>query len=83
MDSSSGLRRGGYDGDVGEDADKLLAQALRLSLDERAELVAALMASIEQADGAWAAEIESRARRALAGKTRGRPWREVLRDLGR
>jgi putative addiction module component (TIGR02574 family) len=52
---------------VGESAKKLLSQALRLSLDERAQLAADLIASIdgepdEDAEAAWAAEIERRPR---------------------
>ncbi len=71
---------------MGEGAKKLLSQALRLPLDERAELAADLIASIDgqpdkDADAAWAAEIERRATRALAGESEGRPWREVLKRL--
>jgi putative addiction module component (TIGR02574 family) len=71
---------------MGEGAKKLLSQALQLPLEERAQLAADLLASIdgepdEDVDAAWAAEIERRAARALAGKSEGRPWREALRRL--
>lgn len=71
---------------MGEGAKKLLSQALRLPLDERAQLAADLIASIDgeadkDADAAWAAEIERRATLAIEGKSKGRPWREVLDRL--
>lgn len=76
-----------YNARVTEGAKKLLSQAMRLPLDERAELAADLLASIDgepdkDADAAWAAEIERRAARALAGKSEGRPWRDALDHLG-
>lgn len=72
---------------MGEGAKKLLSQALRLSLDERAQLAAELIASIdgepdEDAEAAWAKEIARRATRARAGKSKGRPWRAALKRLG-
>ncbi len=71
---------------MGEGARKLLSEALQLPLEERAELAADLLASIDgepdpDRDTAWAAEIERRARRALAGESQGRAWREVLSNL--
>jgi putative addiction module component (TIGR02574 family) len=71
---------------MSEGAKKLLSQALRLSLDERAQLAADIIASIDgepdrDVDAAWAAEIERRAGRALAGESEGRPWRDVLTRL--
>jgi putative addiction module component (TIGR02574 family) len=64
---------------VGE---KLLEDALKLGLPERAELAAELLASLdgapdEDAEAAWAAEIERRAARARSGDDSGRPWPEV------
>jgi putative addiction module component (TIGR02574 family) len=69
-------------------AEKLLGDAMRLELGERAELAVELLASLdgapdEDADAAWAAEIESRASRARNGADSGKPWAEVrdrLRD---
>ena len=54
---------------------RLLEEALPLDVRERAELAAELIASVDgepdaDADAAWAAEIERRARRALAGTRR-------------
>jgi putative addiction module component (TIGR02574 family) len=71
---------------VGEPAKRLLSQALKLPLDERAQLAAELIASIDgegdpDAETAWAAEIELRAARALAGESEGRPWREAFKRL--
>jgi len=62
--------------------EKLLKSALELELDQRAELAAELLASLdgapdEDAEAAWAAEIERRATRARSGKDPGRPWSEV------
>ena len=64
---------------VGE---KVLEDALKLGLPERAELAAELLASLdgapdEDAEAAWAAEIERRAARARSGDDSGRPWPEV------
>ena len=64
---------------VGE---KLLEDALKLALPERAELAAELLASLDgapdaDAEAAWAAEIERRAARARSGADPGRPWPEV------
>ena len=62
--------------------EKLLKSALELDLDQRAELAAELLASLdggpdEDVDAAWAAEIERRAERARSGADPGRPWPEV------
>ena len=68
---------------------QLLHEALKLSTDDRAELAAELLASLDESDdsgdieGAWAAEIERRARRVLAGGSSGTPWEEVRERLGR
>ena len=58
----------------------LLEEALRLPLQERAELAAELLASVDgepdaDVDAAWAAEIERRARRVIAGESEGRRGR--------
>ena len=68
-------------------AQKVLDEALRLQLAERAELAAELLASLdgepdEDVEAAWAAEIERRAARARSGGDAGRPWVEA-RDAAR
>jgi len=62
--------------------EKLLKSALELELDQRAELAAELLASLdgapdEDAEAAWAVEIERRAVRARSGEDPGLPWPEV------
>ena len=66
---------------------ELLREALALPLDERGDVAAQLLASLDDAaaddpaevEAAWAAEIERRARRAMAGETTGIPWEDVRR----
>ena len=66
---------------------ELLREVLTLPLDERAEVAAEILASLDDAEAeghadveaAWAAEIERRARRVLAGHTKGTPWEDVRR----
>lgn len=61
--------------------DALLQEALKLPHAERADLAAVLLASLdeepaeslEEVEKAWAAEIERRARRVLAGASAGVP----------
>ena len=65
---------------------KLLAQALHLTAEERAELAVELVASVDgqpdaDAEAVWATEIERRARRALAGETIGADWDTVRSRL--
>jgi putative addiction module component (TIGR02574 family) len=68
-------------------AQDLLREALALPLDERADVAAELLASLDDAaaerpadvEAAWAAEIERRARRALADESAGAPWDAVRR----
>ena len=76
-----------YNGAMTSRAQELLREALTLPLDERASVAAELLASLDDAEGehpsdveaAWAAEIERRARRVLAGETTGTPWEDVRR----
>ena len=66
---------------------ELLREAMALPVDERADLAAELLASLDDAaaedpaevEAAWAAEIERRARRVIAGETTGIPWGDVRR----
>ena len=68
-------------------AQELLRDALALPLDERADVAAELLASLDDAEAehpadveaAWAAEIERRARRVMAGASAGIPWDDVRR----
>lgn len=70
------------------DLTTLLQDALQLPADERADLVTQLLASLEPPtpddldDAQWIAEIEARARRAIAGES-STAWPDVrdrLRD---
>ena len=67
-------------------AQALLREALKLPSDERATVAAELLASLDEPDAdlatveaEWAAEIERRARRVLAGDSAGVPWEDVRR----
>ena len=68
-------------------AQELLREAMALPVKERADLAAELLASLDDAaaedpvevEAAWAAEIERRARRVIAGETVGIPWEDVRR----
>ena len=61
---------------------KVLKDALKLDESERADLASELLASLdaevdEDAEAAWAQEIQRRAERARSGKDPGKPWPEV------
>ena len=68
-------------------AQELLREAMALPVNERADLAAELLASLDDAtaedpaevEAAWAAEIERRARRVMTGETAGIPWEDVRR----
>lgn len=72
-------------------AQALLREALRLPLDERADVAAELLASLDDSttedpatvQAAWAKEIERRARRALVGESSGEPWEDVRERAAR
>lgn len=64
-------------------ADRLLGEALKLAPDQRARIVAELLATLEpdspsqrRSDDEWIQEIERRARAAMAGNP-GVPWTEA------
>jgi putative addiction module component (TIGR02574 family) len=59
-------------------AHKMLEEALTLSEDERLELVEQILSSLP-ADREWLAEIERRARRAIADPSGGEAWEAVER----
>ena len=81
--------RGWYrDRVMGKAAKTLLHEALGLPTDERAELAAELIASLDgpadaDVETAWAVEIERRAARVLSGESQGTPWEEVRRRIER
>lgn len=67
-------------------AQELLREALTLRSEDRADVAAELLASLDDADAdiadveaAWSAEIERRARRVLTGESAGIPWEDVRR----
>lgn len=72
-------------------AQSLLREALSLSEEERADLVAELLVSLEgpsvddaaTVEHAWADELERRAREALAGEAHGEAWSQVRDRVGR
>jgi putative addiction module component (TIGR02574 family) len=64
----------------------VLADALRLDLDARAEVAAELLASLDgpadaDAETAWAIEIERRVAAIEAGTVTLEPWDEVKRRI--
>jgi len=69
-------------------APDVLADALRLEPDARAEVAAELLASLDgpadpDAEAAWDAEIERRIDAIEAGTVRLEPWAEVKRRIER
>ncbi len=69
-------------------ATDVLADALRLEPDARAEVAAELLASLDgpsdpDAETAWDAEIERRIAAIEAGTIRLEPWSEVKRRIDR
>lgn len=66
--------------------DAILAEALRLSPADRADLAAQLLASLDGpvehgVEAAWATEIERRMREIDGGTVECIPWEEVRRRL--
>lgn len=72
-------------------AQELLREALTLPVDERADVAAELLASLDEpattdaaaVEAAWAREIERRARRVMAGESLGEPWDDVRARVAR
>lgn len=67
-------------------AKAVLAEALRLDPDSRAELAAELLASLDgpadpDAEAAWEAEIERRVAAIEAGTVKLEPWEDVKRRI--
>ena len=64
----------------------VLADALRLDADSRAQLAAELLASLDgpsdpDAEAAWQAEIEQRVAALNAGRIKLEPWADVKRRI--
>jgi putative addiction module component (TIGR02574 family) len=64
----------------------LLAEALQLSVEERAALAGELIQSLEtevdaDAEAAWSTEIRARLERVRAGTARTVPWAEARRRI--
>jgi len=77
---------GGIFEGMSDDARHVLDEALRLPLGERAKLAAELLASVDgeaddDAGEVWAAEVERRAVRALAGESQGKDWPTVRAEI--
>ena len=69
-------------------AQAVLAEALKLEVDARAELAAELLASLDGpddpgAEAAWAQEIERRVAAIEQGSARLEPWDDVKRRIER
>jgi putative addiction module component (TIGR02574 family) len=72
-------------------AQQLLREALALPVEERADVAAEFLASLEEptsadpaaVETAWAREIERRARRVMAGESLGEPWEDVRARVSR
>jgi putative addiction module component (TIGR02574 family) len=67
-------------------AEAVLADALRLDLDARAEVAAELLASLDGpadpgTEAAWAVEIERRVAAIEAGTVKLEPWEDVKRRI--
>jgi putative addiction module component (TIGR02574 family) len=69
-----------YDSSMTGRAHKLLEDALTLPDDERLDLAEQLLSSLPS-DSEWLAELERRARRALADPNGGEAWDVVERRL--
>jgi putative addiction module component (TIGR02574 family) len=67
-------------------AQAVLAEALRLNVDARAEVAAELLASLDgpadpDADAAWAIEIERRVAAIEGGTAKLEPWEDLKRRV--
>ena len=78
---------------MSEEAQRLLDELRKLSLDERVEIAMELLADLdgatldsaaeEDVGRAWAVEVGRRAERALSGDDPGTPWSEVEEGIRR
>ncbi len=81
------IRHSRYPGKVSAQARQVLEEALRLPVDERADVAAELLRSLDDAESSlpseeierrWIEEINRRAERAVRGESIGRDANEVL-----
>ena len=78
----------GYYPVMSKTTNDILNNAMRLSTTERADLAAALLASLDgepedAVEAAWTAEIQRRVEHVRSGEAKGRPWSEVRERLER
>jgi len=71
---------------MNRDAEKLLAEALRLAPEARAALAGQLIESLDQevdedAEAAWSAEIAKRLKEIDSGQVRLVPWAQARRQI--
>jgi putative addiction module component (TIGR02574 family) len=72
-------------------AQDLLRDGLALPSDERADVAAELLASLDEpapteataVEAMWARELERRTRRVIAGESAGEPWADVRKRVVR
>jgi putative addiction module component (TIGR02574 family) len=77
--------------DMSDAAEKLKAQLLELSVEDRAELTSVLVASLEDGEfedratveAAWDVELTQRLEEIKSGKVQGIPATEVLEEMRR
>lgn len=74
--------------DVATGVDEITQVALALSLEERAKVASALLASLDESaddpaevEAAWAVEIDRRARDVLSGKVQGISWETLKTEI--
>ena len=79
--------RTAYDTSVTTNAKKVLDDALSLEPNDRAQIAAELLASLDDLEddieAAWAAEIQRRAAEARANPDDDEDWRDVLDEIQR
>jgi putative addiction module component (TIGR02574 family) len=71
---------------VTDEAKKLLEEALKLPVRQRASLVSSLIDSLEESDEAdveqaWIDEVQKRARELETGQVRGLTWADARRIM--
>ncbi len=74
---------------MAKSVDRILGEALKLGANERAQVAAELLATLEpdvpsqqRTEAEWIQEVERRARAAMAGKP-GLPWTEARPQIER
>jgi len=81
------VARGSYDYGMTTNAQKVLEDAMTLAPNDRADLAAQLLASLdereEDVEAAWAVEIQRRAAEARRNPDDDEDWRVVLDEIQR